>query len=99
VKRVSYSLAMSYCLEEGACSDQKMQQMERLLFEEFRGQQELDSERETGSLVIIIREKKRKHPIVRIRTGGADCLLDNGRGQSIVQPVNRFGAELLGRGR
>jgi hypothetical protein len=30
----------------GACSDQEeMQQMERLLFEEFRGQQELDSGR------------------------------------------------------
>lgn len=30
----------------GACSDQEeMQQMERLLFEEFRGQQELDSAR------------------------------------------------------
>jgi hypothetical protein len=52
---------MPYDLE-GACSDQKMQQMERLLFEEFRGQQELDSERETGSLVIIIRGEKRKHP-------------------------------------
>jgi hypothetical protein len=30
----------------GACSDQEeLQQMERLLFEEFRGQQELDSGR------------------------------------------------------
>jgi hypothetical protein len=38
-----------------------MQQMERLLFEEFRGQQELDSEGEkTGSTVVIIRKKK--HP-------------------------------------
>ncbi|PVH82224.1 hypothetical protein DL98DRAFT_530329 [Cadophora sp. DSE1049] len=34
-------------------------QMERLMFEEFRGQQELDSEGEkTGSTVIIIREEK-----------------------------------------
>lgn len=35
----------------GACSDQEeMQQMERLLFEEFRGQQELDSEEEKDRL-------------------------------------------------
>jgi hypothetical protein len=46
-KRASYCVVRmdTFLVLRGACSDlSEMQMMERLLFEEFRGQQELDSE-------------------------------------------------------
>jgi hypothetical protein len=66
VKRVSYCVVRmdTFLVSRGACSDlSEMQMMERLLFEEFRGQQELDSgEKNRLDGIDNFKNKKRKHP-------------------------------------